>query len=211
MELVGLIILGIAVYAVIKLSETFDGTKHTPAAPPRLRPKYRPNPNSLKQRQNAPPAFDDRTARPDVRHRTLKGRAYIIDGDSLVIQNTQVRLFGIDAPELDHPFGQKAKWTLHRLCKGQTVLAEVVEIDGHGRTVAKCAFEDGRDLSAEMVRCGMAIDWPKYSGGAYQELEVPNIRNKLWLADARQNGRMHLWEQFEYTKMRAKLDNDTAD
>lgn len=53
-------------------------------------------------------------------------------------------------------------------------------------------------LKAElMVKQGLAIDWPKFSGGAYRYLEVPDARKKMWLADARQKGRMHVWEKFE--------------
>lgn len=83
------------------------------------------------------------------------------------------------------------------LCKGQVIRAEVTEQDNHGRTVAKCYLPDGSDLSAEMVKLGMAIDWPKFSCGVYQKFEVRDVRKKLWLADARQKGRMHVWEKFE--------------
>ena len=54
-----------------------------------------------------------------------------------------------------------------------------------------------------MVKLGMAINWPKYSGGAYASLERPGIRKKLWLADARQKGRMHLSAQSEKSAARA--------
>ena len=74
---------------------------------------------------------------------------------------------------------------------------EIVADDEHGRTVAKCSLQDGRDLSAEMVKLGLAIDWEKFSGGIYRGLETPDARKRLWLADARQNGHMHIWEQFE--------------
>jgi micrococcal nuclease len=70
-------------------------------------------------------------------------------------------------------------------------------MDDHGRTVAKCTLPDGRDLSAEMVKLGFAIDWAKFSGGQYRGLEAPDARKKLWLADARQKGRMDVWERFE--------------
>ncbi len=120
-----------------------------------------------------------------------------MDGDTIVIKNTQIRLFGVDAPELNHPYGKKAKWALVSLCKGKTVKAEITDEDDHGRTVAKCRLEDGTDLSAEMVKLGLAIDWPKFSGGKYQSLEVKGVRRKLWLADARQKGRMHVWKRFE--------------
>jgi len=128
---------------------------------------------------------------------TVRGSAYVVDGDTLIIQQTQVRLFGIDAPELNHPHGNRAKWALVSLCKGKMVQAGIIAQDAHGRTVAKCWLEDGRDLSAEMVKLGLAIDWPKFSGGKYRSLEVPGVRKKLWLADARQQGRMHVWERYE--------------
>jgi endonuclease YncB( thermonuclease family) len=127
----------------------------------------------------------------------LQGSAYVVDGDTIVIAKTQIRLFGVDAPEMNHPYGYKAKYALVALCKGQKIRAEMIEEDTYGRTVARCTLPDGRDLSAEMVKIGMAIDWPKFSGGIYQHLEQPDVRKKLWLADARQKGRMHIWEQFE--------------
>lgn len=141
--------------------------------------------------------FDAKTAAPKPDRPVLEGSAYVIDGDSLVIQKTQVRLFGVDAPEMNHPYGKKAKWALVSLCKGQTVRAEISEQDAYGRTVARCSLQDGRDLSAEMVKLGLAIDWPKFSGGKYRSLEVHDARKRLWLADARQKGRMHVWDQFE--------------
>jgi endonuclease YncB( thermonuclease family) len=121
----------------------------------------------------------------------------VIDGDTVVIQKKQIRLFGVDAPEINHPYGKKAKWALVSLCKDQTVRAEITDQDDHNRSVARCFLRDGRDLSAEMVKLGLAIDWPKFSGGKYRSLEVRDARKKLWLADARQKGRMHVWKRFE--------------
>ncbi|WP_281973135.1 thermonuclease family protein [Ruegeria faecimaris] len=134
----------------------------------------------------------------------LEGAAYVVDGDTIKLQRKQVRLFGVDAPEINHPYGKKAKWALVALCKGQKVRAEVTAEDDHGRTVAKCYLEDGRDLSAEMVKLGMAIDWPKFSEGKYRSLEVPDVRKKLWLADARQKGRMKVWEKYEAKQAQRK-------
>jgi endonuclease YncB( thermonuclease family) len=86
---------------------------------------------------------------------------------------------------------------LVRLCKGHQVNVEIDHIDEYGRAVAKCTLEDGTDLSAEMVRQGLALDWPKFSQGCYRPLEVAGVRRKLWLADARQKGRAHVWAKFE--------------
>lgn len=147
-----------------------------------------------------PPRFDATSAKHLHESRVLTGAAYIIDGDSIRIKGTQIRLFGVDAPELNHPYGKKAKWALHRLCSGQIIRAEIVEEDVHGRTVAHCYLPDGRDLSAEMVKEGLAIDWPKFSGGKYRDLETSDARKKLFLADARQKGRMQVWAKFEATR-----------
>lgn len=141
--------------------------------------------------------FDAKSAMPRPPKPALLGAAYVVDGDTLVIKKIQIRLFGVDAPEMNHPYGKKAKWALVSLCKGQTIRAEFTEQDAYGRTVAKCFLPDGRDLSAEMVKLGLAIDWPKFSNGKYRSLEVSDVRKKLWLADARQKGRMHVWEKFE--------------
>ncbi|MTH78936.1 hypothetical protein GL286_14490 [Paracoccus aestuariivivens] len=141
--------------------------------------------------------FDAGRAKPVIGKRTLEGAARVVDGDTIVIQKTQIRLFGIDAAEFNHPYGKNAKWALVSLCKGQAIRAELIAQDVHGRRVAKCFLPDGRDLSAEMVKLGLALDWAKFSGGKYRSLETSDARKKLWLADARQKGRMAVWDQFD--------------
>lgn len=121
----------------------------------------------------------------------LRGRAWVIDGDTIVIGGTKIRLAGIDAPELDHPFGKQAKFAMVALCKGQVVTAHFDGNSSHDRCVATCYLPDGRDLSAELVKIGLAIDWAKHSGGKYRPLEIPEVRRKLWRAHNRQTGRFN--------------------
>lgn len=118
----------------------------------------------------------------------LRGRCWVVDGDTIVINKTHLRLAGIDAPELDHPFGQQSKWALVKLCRGQTITARIKPEMSYDRVVAECFLPDGRDLAAEMVRSGLALDWPKFSGGKYRHLETPDARKKLWRASIRQRG-----------------------
>ncbi len=122
----------------------------------------------------------------------LRGQCWVVDGDTIVIDKTHIRLAGIDAPELDHPYGKQAKWALVQLCKGKTVTARIRPELSYDRVVAECSLPDGRDLAAEMVRAGMALDWPKFSGGKYRHLEAPEARRKLWRADARQRGKLRM-------------------
>ena len=194
--------------------------KYSDQHPPRTEPQARaPRPEPKENALRTPPRtsshietstpavgrFDPEHARAaEPKLYTVSGRAYVIDGDTIRVQKTQIRLFGIDAPELNHPYGVKAKWAMVNLCKGQVITAEITAVDEYGRTVAKCTLPDGRDLSAEMVKQGMAIDWSKYSGGIYRSMETPDARKKLWLADARQKGRMHVWEKFEAQQTRRK-------
>jgi micrococcal nuclease len=118
----------------------------------------------------------------------LKGRCWVIDGDTIVIDNVHVRLAGIDAPELDHPWGQQSKWAMVKLCKGQTITAHIRPELSYDRVVAECFLPDGRDLAAELVKAGLALDWPKFSGGKYLSLEPADARRKLWRASLRQGG-----------------------
>lgn len=125
----------------------------------------------------------------------VEGTCSVVDGDTIRIGNVSLRLAGIDAPELDHPWGQKAKWELVKLCKGQVITAKIEPLMSYDRLVATCYLPDGRDLSAEMVRLGLALDWPKFSSGKYAHLEPAGVRKKHWKAAARQRGHMHIFNK----------------
>lgn len=126
---------------------------------------------------------------------TVTGHCYVIDGDTIRIGNVNIRLAGIDAPELNHPWGQKAKWELVALCKGHKIRAELEPEKSYDRVVATCYLPDGRDLSAEMVKCGLALDWPKFSQGKYAGLEPEGARKKHWKAAAKQRGYMSVFNK----------------
>ena len=139
-----------------------------------------------KQRSAAPTKPATRTANVE----RIKGRCYIVDGDTITIGKATIRLAGIDAPEMDQPFGKAAKWALFELCKGQVIIAEMDDHQSYERNVATCRLPDGRDLSAEMVKLGLALDWHKFSGGKYRHLEPEGVRKKLWRVDAKHKGKL---------------------
>ena len=126
---------------------------------------------------------------------TVTGKCYVIDGDTIQIGKVRLRLAGIDAPEMEHPWGKKAKWELMQLCKGQVITARLEPGISYDRLVATCFLPDGRDLSAEMVRCGLALDWPTFSRGKYAHLEPSGARRKHWKAAARQRGDMRAFHK----------------
>ena len=127
----------------------------------------------------------------------LKGRAYVIDGDTIIVAGHRIRLAGIDAPELDEPYGQKSKWEMVRMCKGQDITVRLNGFRSHERVVGFCYLPDGTDLGAELVRRGLALDWALFSGGHYRDLEPEGVRRKL--LSARQWHR----EQTEYAARHA--------
>lgn len=76
----------------------------------------------------------------------LTGTATAADGDSLVVGSQRVRLFGIDAPELDQKCqtggnawqcGADAKQRLNELVAGQRVDCQVLGTDQYGRSLGK--------------------------------------------------------------------------
>jgi endonuclease YncB( thermonuclease family) len=103
----------------------------------------------------------------DTETRTLNGRVVgVTDGDTLTLlverEQVRVRLAQIDAPELDQPYGKKAKAALSALAFGKPARVDVVDIDRYGRTVGE-VFSGGIDVNREMVREGHAWAYTQYS------------------------------------------------
>ena len=103
----------IAVCAVVWWIASQMGHK-TPPKHPTARPRPSTLPKQVRptRKTAAPSATASRrppkSSTPEVGEK-LEGPAYIIDGDSLRIQKTEIRLFGVDAQEINHPYGQRAK------------------------------------------------------------------------------------------------------
>lgn len=102
----------------------------------------------------------------------LSGRARAVDGDTLEVAGQKVRLFGIDAPELDQKCerngriwacGDAAREALAAIVGRKRLVCEVRDIDRYGRNVATCLAGD-EDVAALMVRQGMALAYRRYSG-----------------------------------------------
>jgi endonuclease YncB( thermonuclease family) len=106
----------------------------------------------------------------------LVGQASIIDGDTLEIHGTRIRLWGIDAPESNqlcrgddskqYRCGAKSANDLDAFIAGRPVGCIPISLDQYRRTVATCSV-DGVDLGEWLVRNGLAFDWPQYSKRKY--------------------------------------------
>jgi endonuclease YncB( thermonuclease family) len=99
--------------------------------------------------------------------RSFSGVPYVIDGDTLAFGRKRVRLWGIDAPEMDTWPGKQARLFLIEKLTGQSVTCIETGERSYGRIVAKC-YVGGEDIAWWLVNAGHAVDWPRYSGGYYR-------------------------------------------
>ncbi len=124
----------------------------------------------------------------------ITGAARVLDGDTIAIGETRIRLEGIDAPESGQTCvtrmgqiwhcGVEASHTLARLIGRNPVACADLGLDKYGRTLASCSA-GGVDLNAEMVRRGYAWAFVRYST-AYVALEAEARRSRagIWEGDA---------------------------
>lgn len=112
------------------------------------------------------PPDGENGSRPDM----LEGRVTrVVDGDTFWINtaSTSIRVWGLDAPEVDQPGGSQATATLERLIAGRNLSCRQRDIDRYGRIVGQCFLPDGRDITAAMIASGTAGEYCRYSGNHY--------------------------------------------
>lgn len=108
----------------------------------------------------------------------LSGIATVIDGDTLEIASRRIRLGGIDAPEhgqlcrdfngRSYDCGAEATQALRGfIADTGEVRCAISERDHYDRMIGDCRRGDGQSIAAWLVEQGHALDWPRYSGGAY--------------------------------------------
>ncbi len=90
----------------------------------------------------------------------------VIDGDSLKLLSSgvevEVRLQGIDCPELDQDFGERARTRLSQLTEGQSVRWVQKGTDRYGRTLADVYVGD-RNSGHVLLSEGLAWHFIRYS------------------------------------------------
>ena len=97
----------------------------------------------------------------------------VSDGDSLSLlaadgKQYALRLYGVDAPERDQPFGDQSRAHLRRLVDGRSVGATVESVDDYQRQVVE-VFIDGRSVNLMMLEAGMAW-WYRYYARARSDM-----------------------------------------
>lgn len=112
----------------------------------------------------------------------------IHDGDTITVNSTKIRLWGIDCPEYKQDYGREATEFVRRLLPiGATVEVDDIARDRYGRTVAIISYH-GETVQADLLRAGLAWVYERYykeRGDNWPglESEAKAARRGLWQDD----------------------------
>lgn len=120
------------------------------------------------------------------------GGLVVRDGDSFKLNETSIRLDGIDAPELKQNCnsadgsiwrcGPESRKQLGLLLKSGEVKCTSTATDRYGRSIATCSAGKIEDVAREMVRQGWAIASGRQGEGKYaaEEEEARKAKRGIW-------------------------------
>ncbi|MFC7334471.1 thermonuclease family protein [Rhodocista pekingensis] len=124
-----------------------------------------------------------------ARAETVAGPAKVVEGDTINVNGTEIRLFGIDAPDrgqtCENVRSQSydcfalSSVALERLIGGRDVTCEIKPSVGTGK-LGVCKVE-GRDLAGMMVNAGWALSYRRIAQD-YAAIEAQAIsrRRGMW-------------------------------
>ena len=112
----------------------------------------------------------------------------VTDGDTVVTSDdTRIRLWGIDTPEREQPYGNKATKALKFLLRWEELYLETKSVDRYGRTVGVIYTADGEEINHKMVCDGNAWWYQRYAKRAqdYKDCQEEAQTNErgLWADD----------------------------
>ncbi|MCX8160367.1 MAG: thermonuclease family protein [Candidatus Saccharicenans sp.] len=135
----------------------------------------------------------------------------IIDGDSLELEGVgEVRLIGVDTPELYHPlkpvqYYARESSEFVRTTLGRSLVRleyDQEKVDKYGRTLAYVFLPDGRCLNEEIIKNGYGFALLRFQ---FKHL----VRYRQLEAQAREKG-LGLWRDRGLAELRWILDQKTT-
>lgn len=120
----------------------------------------------------------------------IRGVPKILDGDTVEIAHQRIRIFGIDAPEMEQlcldaaaqrsTCGLSARNALSSFGARRSWSCTSVDVDQYGRHVARCQVE-GQDVGRWMVAQGWALSFIRYSSAYVEDEKAARAaRRGLW-------------------------------
>jgi len=125
----------------------------------------------------------------------ISGFAKVVDGDTIMLGNKKIRLYGIDAPEKkqkckktyltisfmsftkDYMCGEVSTQKLIKKINKQKLNCNILDVDRYKRLIGEC-FKRNINLNSWMVSNGYAVAYRKYSK-KYVSDEINAKNNKL--------------------------------
>lgn len=121
----------------------------------------------------------------------VTGRAFVVDGDTLQVGRTLVRLAGLDAPEIDQnccrdrrywPCGLAARSLLREAVYQKDVTCRIKGVDQYGRSVGDCSTTV--DLGGQLLDAGLAVVWRPASAEYLQrEAQARSVGRGVWAGE----------------------------
>lgn len=114
-----------------------------------------------------------------------QGVAYVIDGDTIVVTGTKIRLEGIDAPEMrqtcmalgkTYQCGAEARANLRNLIGKAALTCAGSHLDKYGRFLGVCTVLT-KNINREMVLGGWAVSYGAYLG---DEIAAKSAKRGMW-------------------------------
>jgi endonuclease YncB( thermonuclease family) len=111
----------------------------------------------------------------------------VTDGDTIVVltndkQQIKIRLEGIDCPESNQDYGERAKQATVQLCFGKEVTVQKSGEDRYGRTLAYI-YIGNVCINKQLLSLGMAWHYKQYNKDtelAKLEIEAREKKAGLW-------------------------------
>ncbi|MBC7907010.1 MAG: thermonuclease family protein [Rhodospirillaceae bacterium] len=120
---------------------------------------------------------------------TLSGDALVIDGDTIMLSLTKIRMLGIDTPEdeqtcrrggIEWACGIEASAALTDLVKDKRVTCDLNGRHSYGRPLGRCRI-GATDIGAWMVSQGWAVVDPRFEKTYLpQQAEAKAAKRGLW-------------------------------
>ncbi len=129
------------------------------------------------------------------------------DGDTVTVLDAgkiqhKIRLAGIDAPELNQPFGRVSRQHLADQVAGRIVVIEWTKRDKYQRLVGKVLL-NGRDINITQIEAGLAWHYKKYAS----EQNPEDRQHYAHVEELASASRLGLWQDsdpvppWEYRKV----------
>ena len=120
------------------------------------------------------------------------GSGRVIDGDSIEVANKRIRLYGIDAPEIEQfsnnegvalECGKMASRFLENMIHDKKIHCVTLGTDRYRRIIAVCRLQikDGNSINRIMVKQGWALAYRKFSSAYIDtEMEARQAQRGIW-------------------------------